>query len=180
MWCKKWYNWTFGVGQKIRLQLPVLLGIRLRFQPKTSDSLRLRNPDLKKTEIANYLKSKVRPNKADTLGWWHNSDEWLPLLNQLVSKCLCIPVTSTSSENLFAVQSQLLQSCSGQTLKSRNMYWPVMNLCFDCFVITKLVTSLGHQGRRRVFWEGLKLCKLFPTVLNNVQHIFPVGLGLPG
>jgi len=29
-----------GVGQKIRLQLPVLLGIRLH--PKTSDSLRLR------------------------------------------------------------------------------------------------------------------------------------------
>ena len=42
MWCKKWFNWTSGVGQKIRLIL--LLGIRLH--PKTSDSLRLwrRNP----------------------------------------------------------------------------------------------------------------------------------------
>ena len=34
--CKKWSNWTFGVGQKIRLRLPLLLGIRLH--PKTSDS----------------------------------------------------------------------------------------------------------------------------------------------
>ena len=35
-----------GVGQKIRLRLPGLLGIRLRLRlyPKTSDSLRLRNP----------------------------------------------------------------------------------------------------------------------------------------
>jgi len=38
VWCKKWSNWTSGVGEKIRL--PVLSGIRLR--PKTSDSLRLR------------------------------------------------------------------------------------------------------------------------------------------
>jgi len=34
VWCKKWSNWTSGVGQKIRLL--VLLGIRLH--PKTSDS----------------------------------------------------------------------------------------------------------------------------------------------
>jgi len=43
VWCKKWSNWTSGVGQKKRLRLPVLLGIRL--QPKTCGSLRLRNPD---------------------------------------------------------------------------------------------------------------------------------------
>jgi len=45
---KKWFNWTVGVGQKIRL--PVLLGIRIRLHPKTSDflrlQLRLRNPAL--------------------------------------------------------------------------------------------------------------------------------------
>jgi len=42
VWCKKWSNWTsgVGVGQKIRLSLPVLSGIRLH--PKTSESLRLR------------------------------------------------------------------------------------------------------------------------------------------
>ena len=41
--CKKWFNWTSGVGfgQKIRLRLLVLLGIRLH--PKTSDFLRLRH-----------------------------------------------------------------------------------------------------------------------------------------
>jgi len=39
VWCKRWSNWTSGVGQKI--WLPVLLGIRLH--PKTSDSLWLRN-----------------------------------------------------------------------------------------------------------------------------------------
>jgi len=46
LWCKKLSNWTSGVGQKIRLRLPLLLGIRL--QPKTSYSLglRLRNPGL--------------------------------------------------------------------------------------------------------------------------------------
>ena len=43
MWCKKWSIWTsgVGVGQKIRLRLLVLFGIRLRLHPKTS---RLRNP----------------------------------------------------------------------------------------------------------------------------------------
>ena len=43
--CEKWSNWPSGVGQKILLRLPVLLGIRLH--PKTSASLRLRirNPD---------------------------------------------------------------------------------------------------------------------------------------
>jgi len=42
--CKKRSCWTtgVGVGQKIRLRLLVLLGIRLH--PKTTDSLRLRNP----------------------------------------------------------------------------------------------------------------------------------------
>ena len=30
------------------------------------------------------------------------------------------------------------------------------------------VTSLGHQGGRRVFWKG-------PNLLNYVQHIFPRG-----
>jgi len=46
LWCKKLSNWTSGVGQKIRLRLPLLLGIRLH--PKTSYSLglRLRNPGL--------------------------------------------------------------------------------------------------------------------------------------
>ena len=51
--CKKWSNWTsgVGVGQKIWLRLLVLLGIRLRLHLKTSDSLRFRlrlqfrNPD---------------------------------------------------------------------------------------------------------------------------------------
>jgi len=38
----KWSNWTSGVGVGQKIRLPVLLGIRLH--PKTSDSLRLRNP----------------------------------------------------------------------------------------------------------------------------------------
>ena len=42
VWSTKWSNWTSGVGQKIRLRLPVLLEIRLQLHPKTSDSLRLR------------------------------------------------------------------------------------------------------------------------------------------
>jgi len=39
-------------------------------------------------------------------------------------------------------------------------------------VRTQAVTSLGHQGARRVFCEGAKFFKLCPIVLNYVQHIF--------
>ena len=37
------------------------------------------------------------------------------------------------------------------------------------------VTSLGHQGGRRVFWEGRNFFKLCPIVFNYAQHIFPGG-----
>ena len=43
------------------------------------------------------------------------------------------------------------------------------------FCKANVVTSLGHQVGRRVFWEGPKLFKLCPMVLNYVQHIFPGG-----
>ena len=39
------------------------------------------------------------------------------------------------------------------------------------------VTSLGHQGWRRVLWEGPKFFKLDPIVFNYAQHIFPGGGG---
>ena len=39
------------------------------------------------------------------------------------------------------------------------------------------ITSLGHQVGRRILWEGPKLFKLCPIVLNYVQHIFPSGDG---
>ena len=38
--------------------------------------------------------------------------------------------------------------------------------------VSRLVTSLGHQEGRRVFWEGLKFFELCPIVLNDAQHIF--------
>jgi len=47
---KKIIRWTCGVGQKIRLVLPALLGIRLRLHAKTSDSFQLRNPASKYTD----------------------------------------------------------------------------------------------------------------------------------
>jgi len=37
------------------------------------------------------------------------------------------------------------------------------------------VTSLGHHGRRRVFWEWPKFVKLCPIPSNYVQHISPGG-----
>ena len=44
--------------------------------------------------------------------------------------------------------------------------------CDECgsvvWVLSRPVTSLGHQRRQRVFWEG-------PKILNYVQHIFPGG-----
>ena len=44
VWCRKWSNWTSAVGfrKKIRLLLPVLLGIRLH-PKKTLDPSRLRH-----------------------------------------------------------------------------------------------------------------------------------------
>ena len=36
-------------------------------------------------------------------------------------------------------------------------------------------TSLGHQGGRKVFWEGDKFFKRCPIVSKYVQHIFPGG-----
>jgi len=47
----------------------------------------------------------------------------------------------------------------------------------QCFFFTHVslrhVTSLGHQGVRRVFWEVPKVFELCPIVLDFVQHIFP-------
>ena len=37
----------------------------------------------------------------------------------------------------------------------------------------RLVTSFGHQGWWRVFWEGPIFFKLCPIVCNYAQHIFP-------
>jgi len=42
-------------------------------------------------------------------------------------------------------------------------------------LLSRPVTSLGHEAGRRLFWEGPKFFKLCPTVLNYVQHIFPGG-----
>jgi len=35
------------------------------------------------------------------------------------------------------------------------------------------VTRLGHQVRQRIFWEGPKVFKKYPSILDCVQHIFP-------
>ena len=50
----------------------------------------------------------------------------------------------------------------------------------SCPIPTRPVTSLGHQGRWRVFWEGPKFFKPCPVVLNYVQHIFLGGFAPPG
>jgi len=42
-------------------------------------------------------------------------------------------------------------------------------------VTDRPVTSLGHQGGRRVFWEGDKFFKLCPIVSKYVRHIFSRG-----
>ena len=50
------------------------------------------------------------------------------------------------------------------------------SLFFRC-VHTRPVSSLGHQGWQRVFWEGPKFFKPYPIVLTYAQHmhIFPRG-----
>jgi len=40
-------------------------------------------------------------------------------------------------------------------------------------VILRPVTSLGHQERGRVFWEGTNFFELSPILSNYIQHIFP-------
>jgi len=62
---------------------------------------------------------------------------------------------------------------------------PKCNISTLCYISVKLfrktalwrrpVTSLGHQGGRRVFWEGTKFFKLCPIILNYAQHIFTSG-----
>jgi len=42
-------------------------------------------------------------------------------------------------------------------------------------VYSRPATSMGHQGGRRVLWEGLEFFKLCLRVLNDVLHIFHVG-----
>jgi len=39
----------------------------------------------------------------------------------------------------------------------------------------RTVTSLGHQGWQRVFWEEPKFFKLCPIIFSYAQHIFPGG-----
>ena len=39
----------------------------------------------------------------------------------------------------------------------------------------RTVTSLGHQGWQRLFWEGPNIFKLCPVVFSYAQHIFPGG-----
>jgi len=43
------------------------------------------------------------------------------------------------------------------------------------WLLTRPVTSLEHQGCRRVFWEELKFFKLCPIVFNDAQQIFARG-----
>jgi len=40
-------------------------------------------------------------------------------------------------------------------------------------MVSRPVTSLGHQEGRRVFWEGPKFFELCPVILNDVQYVFP-------
>jgi len=41
--------------------------------------------------------------------------------------------------------------------------------------VCRLVTRLGRQVGRRLFWVGPKFFKLCPIFLNYLQHIFPGG-----
>jgi len=44
---------------------------------------------------------------------------------------------------------------------------------FGSNVSFRHLTSLGHQGVRRVFLEGPNFFEQYPVVLNFVQHVFP-------
>jgi len=76
--------------------------IMLAFSSFSSLTLTAHYKQVKKTEIANFVKLKIQPNNADRLGWWRNNAEWLPLLKWLFSKYLCVSATSASSERSFS------------------------------------------------------------------------------
>jgi len=58
----------------------------------------------KNIESASYLNFKVQPNVTDNLGWWHDDDEQLPLLNHLVSKYFCKHTAQNLHRWIFLVQ----------------------------------------------------------------------------
>jgi len=70
--CEKWANWTsgVGVGQKIRLHLPVFLWIQLRLHPKISDSLRLRLRLRLRNAVSNYCLSCLNCILTITQACW--------------------------------------------------------------------------------------------------------------
>ena len=63
-------------------------------------------------EIIKYLKSKTA-HDADTLDWWCNNAEQLPLLKQMALKYLCIPATSAASVRSFSAVNLRSRLASG-------------------------------------------------------------------
>jgi len=68
VWCKKRSNWTSGVGQKIRLRLPVLLGIRIRLL-MTPTAVPLNSTQRQSIYTQCHL-ARTRTSSKTTTTWW--------------------------------------------------------------------------------------------------------------
>ena len=83
----------------------------------------------------------------------------------------------SSARDLFSEKSLTQFWCAIQ----REYPNLTMSLCasirchLPLLVGVRPVTSLEHQGWRRVFWEGPKFFKLCPILSNYVQHTFTRG-----
>ena len=124
------------------------------------------------------------PEKRSLLCAMHyeyDADIWMSQTNEI----LCVPDFSTSVacslasllyRYILSIRiSWLWTSCGFETALIDVFLLVLPNNCSQCSAYTKPVTSLGHQGRRRVFWEGPKFFKLCPIVFNYAHHIFSRG-----
>jgi len=61
----------------------------------------------------------------------------------------------------------------GSVVISMKLYRSAQTKSISKSVTIRHVANLRHQVWQRVFWEGPKFFKLYPIVLNYVQHTFP-------
>jgi len=79
-----------------------------------------------------------------------------------------------------ADQNQKTATTSSIISKNNAVFTPIFRHSTVCKPFAdRPVTSLGHQGGRRVFWEGLKFLKLCPTHFSRWSEKFCRGSFVP-
>ena len=73
---------------------------------------------------------------------------------------------------LYSNRFTLVNLTTSSKYETRKLYSMMSQLHH---IITRPLTSLGHQEGRRFFWEGPKFFELCPIVSNYIKHSFPGG-----